>query len=365
MSPRILFVIHRLSYGGASKIMAFLANQLSYEDYDVHLFAYESNETVPSLAPSVHHVACRYSPCAVVGLRRIVQITQIREVIYEVKPDVIISFLAYPNVMSIIASRGMSTRVIICERGDPFSERGWFSRFRDFVYRFADGYVFQTNGARQYYSKRIQTQAAVVPNPVIAEDISVNWRGGREDAIITAGRLELKQKRQDLLISAFSRIAANHPHIRLVIYGDGEDETAIRQLVSNLRLEGRVVLAGVSRNMLGVMKNARMFVLSSDYEGIPNALVEAMSIGVPCISTDCSPGGAAQLIRNMENGILVPRGCRDELANAMEFMLTNPERAELMGRNARLVTRDLDPDAIVDRWKSYIARYTSSYSARI
>ena len=99
-----------------------------------------------------------------------------------------------------------------------------------------------------------------------------------------------------------------------------------------------------------------MFVMTSDYEGIPNALAEAMSLGLPCISTDCSPGGAALLMENGKNGLLVPVGDSDKLAEAMREYMDDPEFAEQMGRNAINIADTFSQEKILDQWISFIER---------
>lgn len=335
-------------------MLAFIANKLSLEGYDVCLLTYDDMDTEQLLSPEIHRVPFNYSPPQVFGLRRIFQVIYIRKVINQIKPDLLMSFLPYPNIITIISSIGTGIPVIISIRNDPYAHPSWFTKLRDFVYQFAYGFIFQTNGARNYFKEEIRARSTVIPNPVTVETIQEKWSGKREDFIVTLGRFDMEDKRHDILIQAFSRIAGKYPNIKLILYGNGKDESKIKHIISDCNLENRVILPGVTRNVYESIKKARMFVLSSDHEGIPNALIEAMSVGLPCISTDCSPGGAAGLIKNMENGILVKAGCIDELANAMEFILNHPQKAESMGENARKIITDLDPDEIIQQWKNYI-----------
>ena len=354
MNCRILFVIHSLGYGGSPRIMAYLANRLTLDGYEVFLLTYEDMTLMQELVPEVKQIGFSYSALPIFAVRRISQITQLRKVLKDIQPNILISFLPYPNMISIIASKGTQIPVVISQRGDPFALQSWFTKFRDFVYNFADGYVFQTNGAKNYYNKRIQARATVIPNPIVARNIPAKWIGEREDIIVHVGRFELKTKRQDILIKAYSKIVDHYPNMNLVLFGDGADEQKIKEFISNCRLEDRIVLAGVVTNVYEAIRKAKLFVLSSDNEGIPNALIEAMCVGLPCISTDCSPGGAAELIKNMENGMLVKAGSVDELANAMEYMLSNPEKAEIMGENALKIQHDLNSKVIINQWKEYI-----------
>jgi GalNAc-alpha-(1->4)-GalNAc-alpha-(1->3)-diNAcBac-PP-undecaprenol alpha-1,4-N-acetyl-D-galactosaminyltransferase len=353
---KILLINSNLGYGGAEKILAFLGNRLALEGNEVLLLTYENPIEMQYIVSEVNHIVPSISPPPIYAIRRILQIVGVRKVLKRNQPEVIISFKTYPNLISILAATGTRIPVIISERGDPYAGRSWFTKLRDFLYRFADGYVFQTQGAKNYFDNRIQERGTVIPNPVIAKGLPEKWRGEKKDIIVHAGRFEMKQKRQDLLIRAFCKIADKYPESKLVLYGDGEDEPAIRQIISEYRLENRVFLAGVTDDIYESIKKAKMFVLSSDYEGIPNALIEAMSVGLPCVATDCSPGGAAGLIRHMENGMLVKAGCTDELAKAMEFMLDNPQEAERMGQNAQKIIPDLDPDFILNKWNVYIRK---------
>lgn len=362
MSHKVLFVIHKLTYGGAGKVMAFLANSFSLDGDRVYLLTYENNIVMQKLAPEVKHIDFSYSPPSIFGIRRIFQIIHVRNVFNKIQPDVIISFLPYPNIISILASIGAHIPVVISQRADPSVLQSWFTKFRDFIYNFADGYVFQTIGAKNYYNKRIQAKSVVIPNPVVTDDLPARWMGDKEDIIVHVGRFELEQKRQDILIKAFSRIAEKYPSINLVLFGDGTDEPKIKGFISESYLENRVILAGFTMNVYEAIKKAKLFVLSSDYEGMPNALIEAMAVGLPCVSTDCSPGGAAELIKHMENGMLVKAGCVDELAAAMDFMLSNPQIAENMGNNALKITIDLNPEAIINQWNTYINNLISAKS---
>jgi glycosyltransferase involved in cell wall biosynthesis len=354
MAYKILFIVHKMTYGGAQKIMAFLANGLSSDGYNIYLLTYEDMTLGQALAPGVKHLGLSFSPPSIYALRRVLQIIGVRKVINRVRPDVIIAFLPYANIISIIAAVGTRVPVIISERGDPNVLQSWFTQLRDFIYNFSDGYVFQTEEAKKHFNKRIQAKAAVIPNPVIVNNIPPKWVGNKDNVIVNVGRFELIQKRQDVLIKAFSKIADKFPDVNLVFYGEGKDKQEIIKIIADCNLEKRVFLAGYTENIYLSIMRSRLFVLSSDYEGIPNALIEAMVVGLPCISTDCSPGGAASLIKNLKNGILVKTGCVEELAQAMEFLLSHPEVAESMGESALKIKIDLNPTIIICQWKKYI-----------
>jgi glycosyltransferase involved in cell wall biosynthesis len=176
-------------------------------------------------------------------------------------------------------------------------------------------------------------------------------RGGEPHDIVSVGRLTA-QKNQALLIRAFARIAGRTKE-KLRLYGAGELREELQALIESLGLSERVRLMGLSGNVAGDVRNARMFVLSSDYEGLPNALLEAMAMGLPCVSTDCQGGGPAMVIENGVNGLLTPIGDEEALAAAMLRLLQNPEEAEAMGRAAKKAAERFRPDAVFEQWRQY------------
>lgn len=139
---------------GAEKVMAFVANQLALDENDIFLLTYENHILKQEVSRRVNHIQLAPSGRGIYGIRRIGQVLKVRKAIKAIRPDVIISFLTYPNMISILASVGTRIPVIISERGDPYAERSWFTMLRDFIYKFADGYVFQTYGAKEYFNSK-------------------------------------------------------------------------------------------------------------------------------------------------------------------------------------------------------------------
>ena len=162
------------------------------------------------------------------------------------------------------------------------------------------------------------------------------------------------QKNQKLLINAFSDLAKDFPDYTLIIYGEGSLRNELENYIISKGLQSKVVLPGVKNNIQEYIKDASLFVLSSDYEGIPNALIEAMAIGLPCVSTDCSPGGARELIADGENGTIVECGNPQMLAKAMELVLKDREKAQGMGTNAKKICARVDKDVVCDSWLDLI-----------
>ena len=167
--------------------------------------------------------------------------------------------------------------------------------------------------------------------------------------IVSVGRLE-PQKNQKLLIESFSMLAEELSDYNLVIYGEGSLRKELEAFVESKGLTNRVFLPGAKSGIQNYIKDASLFVLSSDYEGIPNALIEAMAIGLPCVSTDCSPGGAKELIVNEKDGFITPCGDAQKLADAIRKMINDKSLARVCGTNAKQICQRTAVQKISEEW---------------
>jgi glycosyltransferase involved in cell wall biosynthesis len=258
------------------------------------------------------------------------------------------------NVYNILACRGLKTKSVVCERSDPFKPHYYKLKFWKPLFRWADGAVFQLEKAAGYYSN-IKGNIAVIPNPVtiFGMDVAVS-PVQRKKTVVSLGRIDLFQKRQDILVRAFDIFRRNHPDYQLIIYGAGPDEKRLHSLITELNMDGKVVMAGNTLTAQATIRDAGMFVLSSDFEGIPNSLIEAMVIGLPCIATDCSPGGARLLIRHHKNGLLSPKGDIERLAANMAWIAEHHEEAEKMGDEAKHIKDVFSEEKISKMWSEYL-----------
>ena len=170
--------------------------------------------------------------------------------------------------------------------------------------------------------------------------------------VVTIGRLT-EQKNHKLLISAFEKFVQNHPNHELRIYGNGPLKAELENFAKGLGISDKVRLMGAVENVTEHIKDAEMFVLSSDFEGMPNVLAEAMAMGLPCVSTDCLGGGAAALVENEKNGLLIP--CRDveQLYNAMERIVSDVEFSDKIASNGKLLIDQLSVENITSQWLDY------------
>lgn len=351
---RVLFVINSLGYGGASKILAFVANRLDKSRFTAAIYNLNESKTVQTINKDIMVFDGKTRNIRVI--RRCLQLIGIMKKINSYNPDIIISFLDTPSFLSVIAGKLTHTPVIFSERSDPYRHNDFSDKIYHFIISYADGAVFQTDAAKEYYPKRLQVKSRVILNPAIIRDDSACANlDSPANEISFVGRFENIQKRQDIMVEAFKIVSEKYPETVLKFYGKGEDEDYIKSIADAMGLNNKVLFMGYSSNPTRDISNSRMFVLTSDYEGIPNALIEAMSIGLPVISTDCSPGGARMLIEDGVNGLLVKTGDPMAVAEAIIKYIENSDFARQCGTAARKIKDKLSPDVIIKQWEDYIS----------
>lgn len=356
---KLFFLNTNIGYGGASKMIVWVANQCALAGHDVTFLTYRDSEVRQPLDSRVKHV---HEHLENVGgnVSLLLSVKWLHKFIKSNHFDVGVAFLSPSILRMALAAKGTRMKVLFSHRADPYLKLSTSSLkakvinwLNNWAFEQANFYVFQTKMAQAYYDEGIKNRSTVIPNPIRPMQRTESRDGNIRKSFVAVGRLELKQKRQDVMIDAFNILSQKYSDFKLEIYGDGEDEEKVKQLAAsnpNIRLMGK------TNNVASVIQHACATVLSSDYEGIPNALLESMSLGVPSISTDCSPGGAAMLIRNKENGMLIPRGDAVALAEAMEYVITHSEEAEKMGAHAMEVNSLYAENVIADKWKKVFNR---------
>ena len=272
-------------------------------------------------------------------------------------PDVaVIAFLQPAIPITMLAARGLPNRVGFSERCD--SERLMKKRYgRKFIERYyqrSDFSVFQTDFARVVYPSHIAEKGVVIPNP-LKEGLPAPYTGERSKRITTFCRIS-RQKNLPLLVDAFALFYRKHPDYTLRIIGgsDSEEgrevEAEVRRLVETYGLSRAVFLEPFSADVHDKILADAMYVNSSDFEGLSNAMLEAMVIGLPCICTDCPAGGARATIRDGENGLLVPMGDKQAMADAMLLLADDPALAERLSENAAALRDSLSLETVSKKW---------------
>lgn len=358
---KILFFNTNIGYGGASKIMTSVANHMAEdENNEITFLTFRSSEVLQPLSDKVNFVYDELYSHNNKFIEIFGEIKELHKYIKKHKFDICISFLNPASYMLTLAAIGTGTKVILSERGDPNEMANSKNLFIKVIFRIvqhADGYVFQTPQARDVYSQKARSKSVVIPNPIPDKKIPSKYGGERNKEIVTASRMDLYQKRQDVLIDAFAKISPEFPEYVLKLYGDGPDTDKIKEYAEKSGCADKILFMGLSRDVLTDINKSAVFVLSSDFEGIPNALLEAMASGVPSISTDCSPGGARMLIQNEENGLIVPRADSDSLAFAIKRVITDKDFANKISDNAQKVTDTFSKKRILGMWSDYINKF--------
>ncbi len=364
---KILFATTCLDYSGAPKMMAWVANQMAERGHEVHLVTFFSEEQARLLHKNVTMSSLQITQSESRLIRNttgmLKTISRLHKKVRELKPDVVISFLDSVGYVYLPIGRFLTkAKMVASERVDPYSYHGKTAVARFALMQFAHGTVFQTDGARQFFEKRkrIYDHSTVIPNPVVLSEhvLAMQKRiptySERDKRIVTVGRLSLRQKRQDILLDAFRIFHEKNPEYTLVMYGDGPDREKIQAMIDERGLSDCAILAGRTDRVEEEIFHAAAFVLTSDYEGIPNALIEAMSIGVPCVSTDCSPGGARLLVDDGENGYIVPCGDHKMLAERLQRIVCDERISSRFSVNSPEIKSRYSEMVIMEKWEKYL-----------
>ena len=350
---KIAFVIGSLAGGGAERVVARLASQFAKQGHYVTIYLIARNLIEYEINKNIEVIFVNTS-VAIRGIKYLERAFRLRKHVNLLCPDIVISFTSGVSSFVLFALHGTRHRVIISERNNPYTDPASSKarKKRDKLYENADGLVFQTLDAKYYFSKKIQNKSTIIINP-IGEDIPLPYVGEREPVIVSVGRLE-PQKNHQLLIDAFAEVHKHLPNYILKIYGDGSLKERLQEQIVQYNLCENVLLMGHSQNVLYDIRDASVFVLSSDFEGISNALMEAMAIGIPVISTDHPIGGARFLIKSGYTGILTPVGDKDALALSILKILLNKKYAESMAFNALNVRNLASIETVADDWLNFI-----------
>lgn len=352
---KCLFVAPGMLFGGAERVMSILANEWGKSNVETMILVTETEAISKyNLSNKVTMISCLEEKKRA-KIPHLVIIKRIRKICKEWQPDVVISFYNDLCALTALAIIGLNIPLVYSERNDPnrTNQRRVDRLYRQIVEHMTDKIVFQTTGAQRCYPKSVQEKSTVILNPLNTYGFPIHDFLNEKHEIVSVGRLE-PQKNQKLLIDAFALIAKDFPEYQLTIYGEGSLRKELEDYIKAKGLQERVSLPGNQTNIQEHIKDASLFVLSSDYEGIPNALIEAMAIALPCVSTDCSPGGARKLIEEGISGLITPCSDVRKLSDAMRTMLSNKTYAKACGIEALRIRAKTDVKKISEDWLRYI-----------
>ena len=351
---KIIFVTRVMWTGGAERVIAQLVKYMAKENIECTIITVDDDKVSYELPPQVNIYSIG-DKSQIGYVDKIIKYKELRRVVKCLNPDVVLALPEDIGIFVIPALLGTSIPVVVSERNNPWV-MPWKKEtrlMRKLFYPFAKGYVFQTEQAASFFPKSIRNKGIVLPNPLDLERVPTPWHGERRKEIIGVGRLD-KQKNFPLLIKAFAEFHKTHPDYILKIYGEGMLREDLENLASSLLPNKSCFFPGKKSNLLECIRGAAMFVLSSDFEGMPNVVIEAMAMGMPVISTDCPSGGPAELIENGKNGLLVPVDDVNALSSAMCKLADSREVMAELGKNAEKIKLRLDSDVVAEKWRQYL-----------
>lgn len=364
----IMLVISSLGPGGAERVLSQMANYWQTRGNAITLVTLDSIQSdFYPLNPGIQRIALGLKKDSE-GIFRalgnnIQRIVSLRNAFRRSAPHVVISFIDTVNVLTIVAGMGLHIPIIVSERTDPRHHRigGPWQRLRRILYPKAAAVVVQTPGVCTWIRNEMPRVNAVnIPNPARTA------LGGRNDEfvfpighnVVAIGRLS-REKGFDLSIEAFAQCAAEFPAWNLIIFGEGNERVSLESLVAKHTLGHRIYLPGLIREPMLVLPTADIFVLSSHFEGFPNALIEAMACGLAAIATDC-PSGPGEIIQNYSNGILVPLNNVDELAKAMKALMGDALLRKTLGQKASEVKNRFSEEKVLAKWEDLLDQLTQN-----
>jgi len=364
---RILFLVSSMQGGGAERVAAMLSNYWVEQGHQVTLMPTFSGrgECLYPLDERVRldYLADRVGSRSRSLLNKLRRMIALRRAIRDLTPDVIVSFLPHVNVAAIIATWGVKVPVVVSERiYPPAMPLGpVLARLRQWSYPRADAVVVQTEQAWNWLNRCCRgARGYVIANPVVyplpcgvPELKPVDVVKPEHKLVVAVGRLD-QQKGFDLLLSAFKPLAERYPEWDLVILGEGPKRRALERQREQLGLTERVHMPGRVGNLPDWYMRAELFVMSSRFEGFPNALAEAMAYGLPAVSFDCD-AGPRDIIRDGVDGHLVaPESGAPGLTQAIETLMTDDAIRKKMAEAAKAVRERFSMKSIGAAWDAVL-----------
>lgn len=347
---KITFLIGSLGGGGAERVTIALGDYFCERNYQVNFIVFSKENNNYAINPKIQ---IDYLPEKDGGKKIIFdRICALKNILKEQKSDYVISLgLGYQYL--ILGNLLNKYKFILSERNAPQYFYKWYERiYVKYSYKKAYKVVFQTKDAQAYFGKYIELKSKVIANPITAS-LPMPYDGIRRKSIVAVNRLS-KQKNIFMLLRAIKKVFAKFPDYTLEIYGKGEQKEVLEKYAEDLKISDKVKFMGQKSNVHSYIKDASVFVSSSDFEGMSNSMLEAMAIGLPVVCTDCPIGGARMVIENDFNGILTPVGNDIKFADAIIDVLSNPEKADMLGKNARLLYEKLKVETIAQEWEKLL-----------
>lgn len=352
---KIIISIATLSSGGAERVLSVLSTPFAQEFGDVTYVMWLKSKVFYQIDPRVRLISIEKE----VGSKNILKkMKWFRSFVSKERPNMILSFLEPWNIRVLLSTVGLDIKTVVAERNDPRAVNKYWvmNQVEKLIYRRADMILVQTETIKKFFDGDLEDRTHIIYNPVNIQPDMVGkaLSTPKRKRIVSVARL-MPQKRHDVLIKAFAEFCKSHPGYTLTIYGSGPIKNRLERLVTSLNIGEKVIIPGPSKTVHQEIIDAEMMCLVSDREGMSNAMIEAMCLGLPCICTKVS--GAIDLIESDKNGILVDIGDVDGLCKQMCRIADNRELANSLGQEACRLFNILRADVISKEWIEYLRPY--------
>ncbi len=361
---KIMFIMTALGgpgWGGAHKVSVMLANHLVQNGYDVSFAISEPSPVDYPIDPSikVFYLCDYYKKSKNRTFNLLKKLKAFRKLCKTENIDLVVGFTSNMAIYTVLSTIFSKRKSLISERTDPHKEprRKILRGLRNLLFRFADGIVFQTPGARDYYPKSVRKKSTIIPNPISAS-LPYPHKGERDLRIVNYCRIA-PQKNLKVLLEAFDIFSKTHPEHTLEIYGDAKKDdsyaASVMEFAASLESGDKIHINKGCPDVHTKVLSATAFASSSDYEGLSNSMLEAMAIGLPTIVTDCENGGERMCIEDGENGLIVPMRNPQALAEALSKVADNPDFAKKLSENSVKIRDKFSTETVFKMWCDYIS----------
>lgn len=357
---KLEFYIGSLHKGGAERVFVNLAEYFQNKGYEIIMVTQYRKEEEYELADGIRRIISDITP-EETGTDRVRnfyrRLKKLHLIWKKEQPDLVLSCAGKNNFMTIVTTMFTRTKPVVSVVGEAKEEYpGRLMRFlANLLFPFAAGVILQTERSGEFFSARVSKTAVILPNSLNPLFMRERFRGEREKRIVSVGRLDAN-KNHEMMIRAFAGLADRYPDYTLTIYGEGELREALEKLIASLGMKNRIFLPGVIPDVADQIGRASLFLLVSYSEGVSNALIEAMALGLPVIATDVPGGGTQELIRHGVDGWVIPTGDEAALTKAMDMLLSDRELADRLGERAHRIQERLAPERVNGQWQAYFER---------
>lgn len=346
--PKIGFLVGEVHFGGGERILNMLISHFHEKKYDITIFSW--NKDWEKFNNLYEIILLNNYPKGGVG--KFYSYRELKNILSTSKIDTLIVFNIGFAEVALWSAKAANIPIILSERVDPnFSPKSKLRRFyKKILFKYADGVVFQTNEVQNFYKNFVRNNSIVIHNPIIDDNLP-DISNIRRKEIVVIARLS-KEKRIETIIECFTKI--KNKDYKLIIYGEGPEKDNLNLLITKFGLRERIILKGKVNNIVEAINGSDIFVMYSEMEGMPNALIESMAMGLSCISTNFPSGGAKALINDGFNGILIDVNNKQHLIDALNRLIYDQVLNDSLKLNALNIRETHNKDIIMPKWENFI-----------